>query len=501
MKHFWQKAVVALLLPLLLSCSPSKMEEEVLETTVYGETSLPKMEGNLTYSFEGKDIFVDEEKHTVSGTKAGTETLLHLENGKEKKDVLVKVTNRPYESRHAKAEEREGWFKEVEIDPIARKEGFANGMDISSCKQLIDAGTRYYNEEGVEESLFRILSEHEVNWVRFRLWNDPYNHNNQDSPYGGGGGDLSSTLWMAKQAKYFGLNILLDLHYSDFWTDPGSQVIPKAWANLATSNEMAEAISSYTSKTLQEFAKIGATPDMIAIGNEVTGGMLYQLPGEDKASLTGGNPGYIDGKKNAPSLIAGTVGTENFKKYLKAGLDAVHSIDSKILTMVHIAQSFTNLDAIQWFYDEISDLSYDVIGLSAYSYYHYESQSILESSLSSLSAHFPSKKIAIAETSYGFTYEGDENASNTFYSSGDAKPINGYPCSIQGQASIISDAIKAVASLSNGFGLFYWEGAWTPRKGCGWGDERSKCSWANQGLFSYDGKALGSLSLFQKTLS
>ncbi|MBP5216526.1 MAG: glycosyl hydrolase 53 family protein, partial [Bacilli bacterium] len=237
----------------------------------------------------------------------------------------------------------------------------------------------------------------------------------------------------------------------------------------------------------------------VAIGNEVTGGMLLHLPGEDAASYTCGNPRYSSAKTAASPSIAGTVGSENFKKYLKAGLDAVHFVNPDILTMVHIAQSFENLEAIQWFYDEISALPYEVIGLSAYSYYHYANQSVLENALSSLSSRFPNKKIAIAETAYGFTYEGDEDASNTFYSSGDAKPITGYPCSIQGQAAIVSDALKAVASLSNGFGLFYWEGAWTPRKGCGWGDAQSKCSWANQGLFSYDGKALGSLSLFQKS--
>ncbi|MBO4541215.1 MAG: glycosyl hydrolase 53 family protein, partial [Bacilli bacterium] len=274
----------------------------------------------------------------------------------------------------------------------------------------------------------------------------------------------------------------------------------KAWKDIASSDEMAEAISAYTRETLEAFAAIHVTPDMVAIGNEVTAGMLLQLPGEDIASFTGGDPAYRSARREAPSSIAGTVGSANFEKYLKAGVDAVHSFDPSIKTMVHLAQSFANLEAIQWFYGTIRNIDYDVIGLSAYSYYHYESQSILENALRSISSSFPDKQIAIAETSYGFTYEEDPNAQNVFSSSGDAKPIAGYPSSIQGQASIVSDAIKAVASLDNGFGLFYWEGAWTPKQGCGWGDRRSKCSWANQGLFSYDGKALGSLSLFQKTL-
>ena len=61
---------------------------------------------------------------------------------------------------------------------------------------------------------------------------------------------------------------------------------------------------------------------------------------------------------------------------------------------------------------------------------------------------------------------------------------------------MIKALTEAVANLDNGWGAFYWEGAWRIRTGCGWADSASKNSWANQGLFSYDGKALGSLEVY-----
>jgi arabinogalactan endo-1,4-beta-galactosidase len=42
--------------------------------------------------------------------------------------------------------------------------------------------------------------------------------------YGGGDNDLATTLALAKRAKAQGMKLLLDFHYSDFWTDPGQAV-------------------------------------------------------------------------------------------------------------------------------------------------------------------------------------------------------------------------------------------------------------------------------------
>ena len=71
-----------------------------------------------------------------------------------------------------------------------------------------------------------------------------------------------------------GLRLLLDFHYSDYWADPGKQVIPADWLSCTTSDEMAEKVSEYTKEVLQAMKDAGAAPNMIQIGNEISSGML-----------------------------------------------------------------------------------------------------------------------------------------------------------------------------------------------------------------------------------
>src|SRR5690606_39705895 len=76
-----------------------------------------------------------------------------------------------------------------------------------------------------------IMADHGANYVRLRLWHDPYNA--AGDPYGGGTNDLAATIDMAQRAKSLGMGVLLDFHLSDWWADPGTQTKPKAWQDLS----------------------------------------------------------------------------------------------------------------------------------------------------------------------------------------------------------------------------------------------------------------------------
>lgn len=58
------------------------------------------------------------------------------------------------------------------------------GIDISSYTALKKAGVKYYDNEGKEASLLKVLSDNGVNYIRIRIWNDPYNEKGET--YGGG---------------------------------------------------------------------------------------------------------------------------------------------------------------------------------------------------------------------------------------------------------------------------------------------------------------------------
>ena len=54
---------------------------------------------------------------------------------------------------------------------------FIIGMDASSVISLESAGVKYYNYDGVEQDVFKTLSENGVNYIRVRVWNDPFDAN------------------------------------------------------------------------------------------------------------------------------------------------------------------------------------------------------------------------------------------------------------------------------------------------------------------------------------
>ena len=91
----------------------------------------------------------------------------------------------------------------------------------------------------------KVLSDAGVNYIRIRLWVDPYNAAGQS--YGGGIDDEATVLQIAKDAKKYGMKVLIGLHYSDFWADPATQIIPKQWKGLSDEDLNTE-VYLYTKK-------------------------------------------------------------------------------------------------------------------------------------------------------------------------------------------------------------------------------------------------------------
>ena len=496
-----------------------------MDLNVYGDNNeiqiLNAEEGEVfEYNFEGDSIRIEDNKViALRATDEEIEVRVNSSLGREA-TFLVNVANRPYVSKHVNAEANEGWFDDVTIDRVSgMNKNFANGIDISSLKQLYDNGQRFYDKDGRETSLLLILKDAGVNWIRLRLWNEPYdiykdkNGNDVKFEYGGGNCTKENMAWIAHEAKALGLKVLLDFHYSDFWADPSYQVIPKMRANLTTVEEIASAMQQYTTDTLNYFKELDALPDMVAIGNETRDGLFKQNPGPVTTEAKGTNPNYITGCTSRDATTRGYYEMRTptkeahttLRRYVQASIDGINAVDYRIKKSLHYVRGLSAPSSHINFFRVFDDFDIDVFSVSAYSYYHWSNLTTLRNGLAEISNAFPNHKIAIAETSYAFTYETDANAANLFKATGaqgEAKPVSGYPVNIQGQAQILRDTSEVVANLpqNNGFGCFYWEGAWTPTNKCGWADSGSKVTWANQGFFSYDGKALGSLEVYNKML-
>jgi arabinogalactan endo-1,4-beta-galactosidase len=375
----------------------------------------------------------------------------------------------------------------VKVNPIPDLDpSFIKGADVSSLLAEEKAGAIFYDEKGKRGDALAILKAHGVNWIRLRLWNDPKNAEDvkengkilskKGDPAGGGNNDLATDLILAKRAKALGLKWVLDFHYSDFWADPAHQDIPKAWKGLDLDG-LAKALYQYTKDALKTFGDAGVMPDMVQIGNEPKGGMLWPI-----------------GKtyKGTPDEVIG--GLDAFAQLLNAGSKAVREADPNIKVIIHLPEG-GDRGLFRYMFDELSarDVDYDVIGFSYYPYWHGPLDSLVNN-LNDVSVRY-SRPVVVMETSYAYTEKDDDGYPNSFTPGLDKS--SGYKASVQGQATEVRDIMAAVADVpgGQGLGLFYWEPTWIAVKGVGWRTGNGN-NWENQAMFDSKGKALASMNVF-----
>ena len=362
----------------------------------------------------------------------------------------------------------------VQVNPIENlSTDFIKGADVSIMPELERNGTKFY-DNGIEQDGLTILKNHGVNWIRVRIWNNPY----VVGPEGIGGGntDEAKAIEMAKRAKALGMKVLVDFHYSDFWVDPGQQKKPDAWKN-DSGDKLVDDVYAYTAKVMQDFNAQGVTPDMVQVGNELNNGMLWP-----EAQLTEDNP-------NGYKFLA---------KLLNAGLQAVHDNDkdNKVKTMIHLAGVDVNL--YHTFFDnlivknKVND--FDIIGMSFYPFWH-GTMDDLKNTMNDVSAKYNKDVIAV-ETAFGYTLEDADFEKNNFGTN--EEKVGGYKATVQGQATGLRDVMATVASVNDnrGLGIFYWAPDWVINEKVGWKSNGGGNGWDNLTLFDTKGNALESMDTF-----
>lgn len=360
------------------------------------------------------------------------------------------------------------------------------GMDVSSLIEVERAGGKFY-DNGIEGDAMDILKAYGTNIIRLRLWNEPYTEDGIS--YGGGGNDIKTVLALAKRAKEKGIGWILDLHYSDCWADPGKQTIPKAWQGKDV-NELKQAVYDFTLKTLLQCKEADLMPEIVAVGNELSAGLLWPY---------GKVPEY-----------------GNIAKFLSAGIQAVRSIEPSLPVMIHLDNGGCQELYKTWFdaYMENGGDDFEYIGLSYYPFWHGTLQ-MLEDNMKAVAQRYH-KKMIVTEVSTGFTledykdYEKLEDAQRKgMATKADLAAKVPYPMTKQGQADFITDFLKTIQKTPENLckGFCYWEPAWLPVPGSQWATPEA-CKymgekgpggneWANQALFDYDGNALPALSIIR----
>lgn len=428
------------------------------------------------------DSSVEAPEHLSSTTEEAQQTAFAKETPESKQpqtEAVLQQVARPVETS------QEDFYVE-KVDNLPKD--FIKGVDVSTLIAEEESGVVYTDEEGKPTDLIKLLADNGVNYVRTRVWNDPYDENGNG--YGAGNSDITKAIEIGKRATDAGLRTLIDFHYSDFWADPGRQVAPKAWAGM-TIDEKAQALYDFTKKSLQALKEAGVDVGMVQVGNETTA-----------------------------SGLAGEAGDERYQLF-KAGTQAVRDVDPNILIALH----FTNPEKTEQilYYAEMLDkhkIDYDVFASSYYSFWHGSLEN-LTAVLQEISQTY-GKKTLVAETSYAYTLEDGDGQPNVIKSEQQID-LGGYPATVQGQANNLRDVIAA-SHEAGALGVFYWEPAWVPvgaanreknlpiweKHGSGWASSFAisydpavnesnygGSEWDNQALFDFQGRALNSLKVFK----
>ncbi|MCR5801406.1 MAG: glycosyl hydrolase 53 family protein [Lachnospiraceae bacterium] len=351
-------------------------------------------------------------------------------------------------------------LKVTKVDNIS--DDFILGMDVSSVIAEENSGVKYYDFEGNEKDLLQILAENGVTHIRVRVWNHPYDENGNG--YGGGNNDIDTAVQIGKRASKYGMGLIVDFHLSDFWADPGKQMVPLEWKDL-TADEKIPAVHDYVRNCLWRLRDEGVDVSMVQIGNETSESMCGESRWKKICAL------------------------------MQAGSEAVREVYPDALVAVHFTnpERFTNLLKAAKTLQE-NEVDYDVFASSYYPFWHGTLENL--SKVLSRVADDYDKKVIVMETSYAYRPDDTDFSGNTISdkTSGIEKP---YPFTAQGQADCYRDVVNCIVNdTSNGIGVVYWEGAWITvgtnsfeENSAKW--EKYGSGWASSYAGAYDPKDAG----------
>jgi arabinogalactan endo-1,4-beta-galactosidase len=333
-------------------------------------------------------------------------------------------------------------------NPVNTADNFIRAADLSALPEIEQAGTQFYASDNQPKDALTILKESGCNTIRLRLWYNPSTNHSS----------LSEVAEFAKKIRQNNLKLLLSIHYSDTWADPGQQTPPIAWAGL-TENILNDSVYNYTKRAL-----LAIQPDYVQIGNEINDGFLWET-------------GRI-------------INTAPFVRLLKSGIRAVRDFNNGTKIIIH----FAGLSGSAWFYSQLKNntVDYDIIGLSYYPIWHGKSLDLLQTTMRDLHTAYQ-KPVMITETAYPFTLNWNDNTNNVLGLASQIIPE--FPASEQGQLQFMQALIQRIKLVTDGAGFCYWGGEWVAFKG---NTSTSGSPWENQALFNFNNKALPVMEAFRK---
>jgi arabinogalactan endo-1,4-beta-galactosidase len=279
------------------------------------------------------------------------------------------------------------------------------------------------------------MNKHGWNAFRLRVFISPVRAAPNNS--------LENTIALAKQIKAAHAMFLLDIHYSDTWADPQHQEIPIPWRNLDV-NGLEKQVEDYSKDVISQLKAANCMPEMVQVGNEITGGTLWPLghvkvPHSDVKNDAGRIQPLPDPYDDAKQW-------DNFTRFIKAGVKGVHegAGNSPTKIVIHI-DCGGDWPITRWFFDHFKDaqggpVDYDIIGQSYYPRYHGTLEGLQQNMIECQKRY--GKPTMVVETGYP--------QAGTL-----TPPYMVWPASKDGQLQFMADLVNTV-KRNNGLGVFYW---------------------------------------------
>lgn len=382
----------------------------------------------------------------------------------------------------------------VELVKDDRPFEFLIGGDVSQLTFVESNGGKYYDAEGNEKDLFQILKENGHNIVRIRLYNNPGPGRGNGEYYCPEGiMDKEDVLKLSKRAKEAGMQIQFTFHYSDYWSNGGTQIIPYEWQeqikDLKTEEEIVDKLEDlvyeYTKEIMQALKDQGTLPEYVSLGNEMQSGLLY------------------------PYGRASSATWPNLARFLKAGYNAVKEVSGGYSKVILHLDDAGNYSKYYGFFDNCAkyDVEYDIIGPSYYPFWTNKDVKTIIDFCNALIDRYD-KEIMIMESGFNWHPVLPNGLIGQLNHNG---PYGDDMSTPEGQRDFMLELFNGLKSAKNGMviGDLYWDPIFIEVPGVGWAYSENGTVGdpsddfidvnvvSNTTLFDFDGKALPVMNAYK----
>lgn len=373
---------------------------------------------------------------------------------------------------------------DVMLEKEEAEKPFLLGGDITELTYVEECGGKFFDPQGREKDALQIMAENGMNLARIRVYNQTGKGTGKDGYYLP---DYYQTqedaLNLARRAKSKGMALELTLHYSDYWTNGGTQMIPSSWQAGLEGLPAEEAkqlleknVYEYTLQLLQEMKAQGTVPEYISLGNEIQGGILYPY---------GRNSDW-----------------ETLARFLNAGAKACREVCPQSKIILHL-DDCGNTGRYHGFFDKCAEygVDYDIIGPSYYPFWTKRTVEEVVSFCNEISQKYD-KDIMIMETGYNFHPAKPDGWPGQLTDNGPYESV--YAATQQGHRDFMAELVNGLKSVEDGrcIGDLYWDPVMIACDGVGWAyqestDQADSNVVSNTALFDFDGKAIKTMEVYR----